>query len=164
VRATIERIRNFPPLSRDGFALGVAQSLDALGEAPGTPRLVPLAREAQEELFRLTLSTSGDPVYRVFDVVRTSLGEAIVRGRRTLEASSGQRVRAIRCRCGGRLYEHDKRCRGCGTGVGDLGNVKVEGTFVLGAAGDVAGLCGCGGPLGSEDRFCGQCGRSLEEI
>jgi hypothetical protein len=164
VRAAIERVRNFPPLARDAFALGVGQALDALGEGPGKIRLVPLARENGRDIFRLALSRRGDPEYRVFDVTRTEQGEAIVSGRRVVKASPQQRIRAVRCRCGGRLYERDANCRGCGTKVEDMAEIAVVGTFTMGAAADLAALCVCGGPLGPEDRFCGTCGRNLETL
>ena len=162
VRAGIERVRGFPALARDTFALGVARALDALAEPPGKVRLVPLARREGKEVFELTLSRAGE--YRIFDVVRTDGGDAVVSGRRVVTATVEQRVRAVRCSCGGRTYDNDRHCRGCGKPVGELGSVRVEGTFTVGATAEVAALCACDGPIGAEDRFCGSCGRSLEEI
>jgi hypothetical protein len=161
VRAGIERLRGFPTLARDTFALGVARALDALAEPPGKVRLVPLARREGKDMFELTLSRAGE--YRIFDVLRNDAGEAIVSGRRVVKATAEQRVRAVLCPCGGKTYENDRHCRGCGTPVGELGSIRVEGTFIVGATAEVAALCSCDGPIGAEDRFCGSCGRSLEE-
>lgn len=163
VRAPLERIHGFPRLHRDAFALGVARALEALGEPPATVRVVPLGGRERRESFALTLSTPGSPEYRIFDVKRTDAGDAVVSGRRVKVAPEALRVHAARCVCGGRLYERDEHCRGCGQNVASLGKIQIGETFALGATAAAAAICECGMALGAEDRFCGGCGRSLED-
>src|SRR5205085_658607 len=82
-------------------------ALDALGEESGLPRFVPLARDGDREHYGLTLAKPGNPEYRLFDVVRTKDGDALVSNRRTQSAPTIQRIHVTRCVCGGRLHERD---------------------------------------------------------
>ncbi|MBI3724086.1 hypothetical protein HY251_09065 [bacterium] len=164
VRPAVDRLRHMATGERDLFAAGVACALDALGEPSALPRFVPLARVGDREQYGLTLARPGNPQYRLFDVTRTKDGDALVSNGRTQSAPEIQRIHVTRCVCGGKVYERDHFCRGCGKKLSELGAMIIHGTFVVGAVADVAALCACGGDVGGEDRFCGGCGRSLEEL